>query len=80
MLDANLQKGCRRIGLVQEYFDHSRPLYCAKHGLVDEVVRFADLRKYLVAFAGSAYQNPKSICAHHQMILPRVIREQDSNS
>ena len=66
--------------LVQEYFDHSRPLYCAKHGLVDEVVRFADLRKYLVAFAGSAYQNPKSICAHHQMILPRVIREQTSGA
>ena len=32
------------------------------------------LRDCLKAFAGAAYQNPRSICAHHQMILPRVIR------
>ncbi|MBI5441648.1 MAG: glutaconyl-CoA decarboxylase subunit alpha [Deltaproteobacteria bacterium] len=60
--------------LVGAYYDNSRPGYCAKKGFVDEVVRFADLRRYLEAFAGSAYQNPRSICAHHQMILPRIIR------
>ncbi|MGB6012428.1 MAG: hypothetical protein WBI57_14280 [Desulfobacterales bacterium] len=31
-------------------------------------------RKYLVAFAGAAYQNPKSICPHHHLILPRIIK------
>lgn len=60
--------------LAQEYHDNSRPTYCAKHGLVDEVVPMGEIRKYLMAFAGTAYQNPKSICAHHQMILPRIIR------
>ncbi len=60
--------------LVQAYHDKSRPLYCAKHGYVDEVVNLPDLRSYLVAFVGAAYQNPKSICAHHQMILPRIIK------
>ena len=34
----------------------------------------ATLRKYLIAFTGSAYQNPKSICPQHQMLLPRVIK------
>ena len=33
-----------------------------------------DLRKYLEAFAGAAYQNPRSICPQHQMLLPRVIK------
>jgi glutaconyl-CoA decarboxylase len=37
-------------------------------------VSFAELRRYLVAFTGSVYQNPKSICPHHQMLTPRVIR------
>ncbi|MBI5017209.1 MAG: glutaconyl-CoA decarboxylase subunit alpha [Deltaproteobacteria bacterium] len=60
--------------LVQKYYDKSRPLYCAKHGYVDEVVPLPDLRRYLVAFAGASYQNPKSLCAHHQMILPRIIK------
>jgi glutaconyl-CoA decarboxylase len=60
--------------LVQEYYDKSRPAYCAKHGLVDEVVPLASLRGYLEAFAGASYQNPRSICAHHQMILPRTIK------
>ena len=52
----------------------SRPLRCAQKGYVDEVVGFPRLWDYLVAFAGCAYQNPKSICAHHQMILPRILR------
>lgn len=60
--------------LVKEYYDKSRPAYCAKMGLVDEVVKLSDLRKYLVAFANCCYQNPKSITPHHQMILPRVIK------
>ncbi|MBW2368271.1 MAG: glutaconyl-CoA decarboxylase subunit alpha [Deltaproteobacteria bacterium] len=60
--------------LAQEYHDNSRPKYCAEKGMVDEIVSLDVLRKYLVAFAGSAYQNPKSICPHHHMILPRTIR------
>jgi glutaconyl-CoA decarboxylase len=60
--------------LVQKYYETSRPLYCAKHGYVDEVVSLPDLRRYMTAFAGAAYQNPTSICPHHQMILPRLIR------
>jgi len=39
------------------------------------VVRLADLRHYMQSFAGAAYQNPKSICPQHQMILPRIIRD-----
>ncbi|MDP2646671.1 MAG: carboxyl transferase domain-containing protein [Desulfobacterales bacterium] len=60
--------------LAQEYHDNSRPLYCARTGLVDEVVPMDQLRKYLTAFAGAAYQNPKSICPQHQMLLPRIIK------
>lgn len=59
--------------LAQEYYDKSRPTYCAKKGFVDEVVSFADMRKYLVAFANCVYQNPKSICPHNHMMLPRII-------
>ncbi len=62
--------------LVEHYRVTSRPAYCAKEGLVDEVVRFQDIRNYLVAFANSSYQNPKSICPHHHMMLPRLIRSQ----
>ncbi|HOV89432.1 MAG TPA: carboxyl transferase domain-containing protein [Syntrophorhabdaceae bacterium] len=65
-------EGMNRI--VKEYYDKSRPAYCAKMGLVDEVVKMTDIRKYLVAFANCCYQNPKSITPHHQMILPRVIK------
>jgi glutaconyl-CoA decarboxylase len=60
--------------LVKEYYDYSRPAYCAKHGLVDEVVKMTAIRKYMAAFAGAAYQNPKSICPQHQMMLPRIIK------
>jgi glutaconyl-CoA decarboxylase len=60
--------------LVQEYHDNSRPVYCAQHGLVDEVSKMTEIRNYMVAFAGAAYQNPKSICPHHQMMLPRIIK------
>jgi len=60
--------------LAKEYHDHSRPLFCAQNGLIDEIVPLSDLRKYLVAFAGATYQNPKSICPHHHLILPRIIK------
>ncbi len=59
--------------LAQEYYDKSRPAYCAKQGFVDEVVSFADMRKYMVAFTNCAYQNPKSICPHNHMMIPRLI-------
>jgi len=60
--------------MAQEYHDNSRPEYCAKHGFVDEIAKMTDIRKYIVAFAGAAYQNPESICPQHNMILPRMIR------
>ncbi len=60
--------------LVKSYYDNSRPVYCAQHGLVDEVARMTAIRDYLKAFAGAAYQNPRSICPQHQMMLPRIIK------
>jgi glutaconyl-CoA decarboxylase len=41
---------------------------------VDEVVKMSEIRRYLAAFAGCVYQNPKSICPQHQMLTPRVIK------
>ena len=61
--------------MVQEYHDYSRPAYCARNGFVDEVAAMKDLRKYMIAFAGTVYQNPKSICPLHQMLLPRSIKK-----
>ena len=52
----------------------ARPIYCAKRGYVDEIVSFPQIRKYLEAFAGCAYQNPVSICPHHHMMIPRIIK------
>jgi glutaconyl-CoA decarboxylase len=60
--------------LARHYYDKSRPAYCAKMGFVDEVVSFAQIRKYMVAFTGCVYQNPKSFCPHHHMMLPRIIK------
>ena len=60
--------------LAQQYQDQSRPWYCAERGFVDEVVPFAKIRDYMVAFVSCAYQNPKSICPHHHQMLPRIIR------
>lgn len=62
--------------LAQQYREQSRPLYCARRGFVDEVVRFEELRRYMVAFAGAAYQDPRSLCPHHHLLLPRLIRSQ----
>jgi glutaconyl-CoA decarboxylase subunit alpha len=42
--------------------------------LIDEIVLMRVLWKYLAAFAGAAWQNPKSICPRHHMILPRIIK------
>ncbi len=64
--------------LAQKYVDTSTPQFCAKEGMVDEVVRMKDLRKYMQAFVGSVYQNPKSICPQHHMILPRIIKDQET--
>ncbi|MCD6150132.1 MAG: glutaconyl-CoA decarboxylase subunit alpha, partial [Deltaproteobacteria bacterium] len=60
--------------LAQQYHDQSRPVYCAQRDFVDEIVALPDLRDYFVAFTRAAYQNPPSICPHHQMLLPRLIR------
>jgi len=60
--------------LAQQYYDQSRPIYCARAGLVDEIARMAALRDYFVGFARCCYQNPRSICPHHQMLLPRSVR------
>ena len=60
--------------MAQSYLDTSRPAYCARHGFVDEIVNLSALRGYLKAFAGAVYQNPKSICPRHQMLLPRIIK------
>lgn len=60
--------------LAKQYYENSRPIYCAKRGFVDEIVFFPDLRKYIAAFAGCVYQNPKSICPHNHMMIPRIIK------
>jgi glutaconyl-CoA decarboxylase len=60
--------------LAQQYHDQSRPVYCAKAGLVDEIVPMAKVRDYFVAFARACYQNPTTICPQHQMLLPRSIK------
>ena len=40
----------------------------------NETKKMTQIRQYLAAFAGAAYQNPKSICPQHQMMLPRIIK------
>jgi glutaconyl-CoA decarboxylase len=61
--------------MIDDYKEKSTPTYCAKQGFVDEIVKMTDLRKYIGAFVEASYQNPKSICAFHQMITPRIIRD-----
>ena len=60
--------------MIQDYQEKSRPVYSAEKGFVDEIVSLTDLRKYIQAFAGANYQNPKSITPVHQMLLPRIIK------
>ncbi len=59
--------------LAERYHERSRPEYCAKRGFVDETIRLSEMRRYAVAFADGCYQNPKSFCPTHQMMLPRII-------
>lgn len=61
--------------MIADYAAKSSAAYCAKAGLVDEVVPLTSLRNYIQAFAAAAYQNPSAICPHHQMLLPRTILE-----
>ena len=58
----------------EDYKKFSRPKYCAQVGYVDEIVELDAIRKYMVAFTGAAYQNPRSICPQHQMAIPRIIK------
>jgi len=60
--------------MVEEYYNYSRPIYCAQKGLVDELATMADIRNYMAAYAGAAYQNPRSICPQHVMLTPRSIK------
>lgn len=60
--------------MIQDFYDNSRPVYCAKKGFVDEIVSLGELRKYIQAFTGANYQNPKSITPVHQLLLPRIIK------
>ncbi|MDR0571170.1 MAG: glutaconyl-CoA decarboxylase subunit alpha [Clostridiales Family XIII bacterium] len=60
--------------IIKMYYEKSRPDFCAKRGLVDEIVEMTELRNYCKAFVGSFYQNPKTFCAVHQQITPRIIR------
>jgi glutaconyl-CoA decarboxylase len=60
--------------MAQEYTNNSRPIYCAHKGFVDEIASMDRIRDYLKAFVGCAFQNPRSICPHHQMMLPRIIK------
>ena len=70
-LDATIAK---MNDMIKQYNDKSRPEYCAQKGFVDEIVNLPNLRNYCKAFVGSYYQNPKTICAVHQMLTPRVIK------
>lgn len=56
--------------MIQLYHEKSRPEYCAKVGMVDEIVDMTELRPYIQAFTEAVYQNPKSICPMHQMVTP----------
>lgn len=60
--------------MVQDYYDKSRPVFCAQKGMVDEIVPLHALRNYCLAFVGAYYQNPRSITPVHQMLLPRSIK------
>ncbi|MDD4802792.1 MAG: carboxyl transferase domain-containing protein [Syntrophomonas sp.] len=61
--------------MMQDYYNKSRPAYCAKTGMVDECVNLTDLRKYCKAFVGAVYQNPVATCPPHLMLTPRRIKK-----
>ncbi|HSM18818.1 MAG TPA: carboxyl transferase domain-containing protein, partial [Hyphomicrobiales bacterium] len=60
--------------MIADYQDKSHPVYAAKKGFVDEVASLPELRRYIQAFAGANYQNPRSITPVHQLLLPRIIK------
>ena len=64
--------------LIDMFREKSRPQFCAEDGMVDEIVDMTAIRGYLYAFTCAAYQNPKSICAFHQMLLPRSLKDFDT--
>ena len=51
--------------LIDDYDEKSKPFFCAKAGLTDEIVDMNDMRPYIQAFANACYQNPESICPFH---------------
>ncbi|MDD4321364.1 MAG: carboxyl transferase domain-containing protein [Acidaminococcaceae bacterium] len=61
--------------LIEDFVTKSRPKFCAQDGMVDEIVDMGMLRPYVTAFTEASYQNPKSVCPVHQMLLPRTIRD-----
>lgn len=65
--------------MIEDFTVKSRPRFCAEKGMIDEIVDLSKIRLYMEAFTESAYQNPKSICAFHQMLTPRLIREFKNN-
>lgn len=71
-LDGTIEKMNK---LIEAYTAKSRPSFCAQQGMVDEIVDMPMLRNYIHAFTNAAYQNPRSICAMHQMLTPRVMRD-----
>lgn len=64
--------------IIQDYHEKSRPAYCAKRGWVDEIVDLSNLRNYICAFVGAAYQNPSGVCPFSQMLIPRMIRDMEN--
>lgn len=64
--------------LIDKFTAESRPKACAVAGMVDEIVDMTMIRPYIEAFVEAAYQNPKAICAFHQMLLPRATRDFDN--
>ncbi|EGY80292.1 acyl-CoA carboxylase subunit beta [Peptoniphilus indolicus] len=64
--------------LIEDYNTKSRPAFCAKTGMVDEIVNLNAIRNYMIAFTEASYQNPEHVCPVHQMLLPRIIRDFDN--
>jgi len=60
--------------MIEDYREKSQPVFAAKKGFVDEIASLSELRKYIQAFAGANYQNPRSITPVHQLLLPRIIK------
>lgn len=64
--------------MIEEYRIKPDPLSCAQHGPLDEIIKLIKIREYMTVSAESVYQNPRSFCAFHQMLLPRAIRDYNS--